>query len=258
MTIKIEARNLSKHYALNNSRLSILKDVNVSIEEGSFICLLGPSGCGKSTFLRCVAGLEQPSSGSIFVDFIPVTGPGPQRTMVFQDYALFPWCNVEQNILFGLQLEKNRHLGGTEHFSIEHLLAMTRLERFRHAYPHQLSGGMKQRVAIARALAVEPDILLLDEPFAAIDAITRESLQRDLIDIWRTYHKTILFVTHSVEEAAVLADKVLVFGGQPARIQQQVNVGLPRPRNLADPQVLEMGGMLRAILDEFSIPQERQ
>ncbi len=249
MPSKIEAHRLTKKYKLRGKELTVLEGVDVAIESGRFVCLLGPSGCGKSTFLRCVAGLEQPSSGFVSVDGRTVTAPGPDRAMVFQDYALFPWCTVEENIRFGLELKANDQLAKSPDVpKIDALLKMTKLEAFRSAYPHQISGGMRQRVAIARALAVRPEILLLDEPFAAVDAITRESLQKDLTEIWSEFGKTILFVTHSVDEAALLADEVLVFGGKPALIQYAFQVEAPRPRKPTDKHVVEAAAVLRDML----------
>lgn len=248
---KIEARGLAKDFLLGHEKVAVLDRLDVAIDEGKFICLLGPSGCGKTTFLRCVAGLETPSAGVVLVDGRPVTAPGPERSMVFQDYALFSWCTVEENISFGLTLRKNRGIassGGPP--SVQGLVTMTKLEGFEHAYPHQISGGMRQRVAIARALAVRPEILLMDEPFAAVDAITRESLQRDLTDIWQAYGKTVLFVTHSVDEAAVLADEVLVFSRRPATVRHRVPLDIARPRRPADKGVIEAAIRLRQLIDQ--------
>ena len=220
------------------------------IGDGKFVCLLGPSGCGKSTFLRCVAGLEQPTSGRILLDGVPVRGPGPDRSMVFQDYALFPWYTVAQNILFGLRLRHNRHLGARDRPTIlRELVALVGLEGFEYAYPHQISGGMRQRVGLARALAVEPGALLMDEPFAAIDAITREDLQQQMVDVWSKTKKTILFVTHSVAEAAFLGDEVHVFGSRPASIRESVTIDLPRPRDPTSPDLAAIAARLRRAID---------
>jgi ABC-type nitrate/sulfonate/bicarbonate transport system ATPase subunit len=248
--VKIEARHLGKEFRLGRSQLAVLHDVNLIIEDGRFVCLLGPSGCGKSTFLRCVAGLERPSTGEIVVDGAPVRTPGPDRTMVFQDYALFPWYTVEQNILFGLRLRHNRQLRSLDHSKVlSELVALVGLQGFEGAYPHQISGGMRQRVGLARALAVNPGALLMDEPFAAIDAITREGLQRQMVDVWRKTRKTVLFVTHSVDEAAFLGDEVHVFGARPASIRESIAISLPRPRDVADPAFAEIVNRLRRAID---------
>jgi len=253
--LKIEARHLGKEFRLGRSQLSVLNDVNLVIEDGRFVCLLGPSGCGKSTFLRCVAGLERPSTGEILVDGAPVRSPGPDRSMVFQDYALFPWYTVEQNILFGLRLRHNRQLHRLDHRKVlSELVALVGLQGFEGAYPHQISGGMRQRVGLARALAVNPGALLMDEPFAAIDAITREGLQQQLVDVWRKTGKTILFVTHSVDEAAFLGDEVHVFGARPASIRETVAIDLPRPRDVTAPAFAEIVRRLRRAIDSGIVP----
>jgi NitT/TauT family transport system ATP-binding protein len=248
--MRIHAENLSKDYVLDGRTLNVLSGVNVDIADGRFACLLGPSGCGKSTFLRCVAGLETPTAGELKVDDRPVAGPGPDRTMVFQDYALFPWYTVEQNISFGLKLARNKPLAHrVADGSIGQLLKLVGLQGFENAYPHQISGGMRQRVAIARALAVDPGVLLMDEPFAAIDAITRETLQREIVDIWSKTHKTVLFVTHSVAEAVYLGDEVHVFGTRPASIRETLEIDLPRPRDPSSPRFVEAVEYLRNAID---------
>lgn len=256
--LKIEARNLGKQFRLGRSQLSVLHNVDLVIEDGRFVCLLGPSGCGKSTFLRCVAGLERPSAGEVVVDGAPVRSPGPDRSMVFQDYALFPWYTVEQNILFGLRLRHNRQLRRLDRGKVlSELVALVGLQGFERAYPHQISGGMRQRVGLARALAVNPGALLMDEPFAAIDAITREGLQRQMVDVWRKTRKTILFVTHSVDEAAFLGDEVHVFGARPASIRETVAIDLPRPRDVTTPAFAEIVRRLRRAIDSGNAsPQE--
>ena len=248
--MRIEARKLSKTFTLDGRQLEVLHELDMQVENGRFVCLLGPSGCGKSTFLRCVAGLEKPSSGSILVDGHLVREPGPDRSMVFQDYALFPWYTVSQNILFGLGLRKNRGSGSRDHKGrLRELIALVGLEGFENAYPHQISGGMKQRVGLARALAVNPGALLMDEPFAAIDAITREGLQRELVDIWTKTGITILFVTHSVDEAAFLADEVHVFGVRPSSIRKTVRIELPREQRVASTAFLGKIAELREAIE---------
>lgn len=248
--MRIHAQGLGKDFALDGRILNVLSNVNVDIADGRFACLLGPSGCGKSTFLRCVAGLETPTSGELLVDGVPVAGPGPDRTMVFQDYALFPWYTVMQNIAFGLKLERNRAIAGRANDgTLDQLLRLVGLQGFENAYPHQISGGMRQRVAIARALAVDPGVLLMDEPFAAIDAITRETLQHEIVDIWTKTRKTVLFVTHSVAEAVYLGDEVHVFGTRPASIRETLVIDLPRPRDTASPRFVEAVEYLRNAID---------
>ncbi len=242
----IEARSVGKQFRLSNELLDVLQGVDLIIEDGRFVCLLGPSGCGKSTFLRCIAGLESISSGRLLIDERPVGPPGPDRTMVFQDYALFPWCTVEQNILFGFNLRKNRSSRTRPQADVlRELINLVGLQGFEQAYPHQISGGMRQRVGLARALAVEPRVLLMDEPFAAIDAITREGLQRQMEIVWSQTKKTVVFVTHSVEEAAILGDEVHVFGARPTSIRDSVKISLPRPRDTSSPAFTAIVNRLR-------------
>jgi NitT/TauT family transport system ATP-binding protein len=209
--------------------LLALQDIELSVGEGEFICLLGPSGCGKSTLLNAVAGFVKPTAGSILVQGKPVMGPGPDRAMVFQEYALFPWMTVSQNVAFGLQIRKlpkariEEVAGG--------LLRKLSLWDFRDRFPKDLSGGMRQRVAIARALALDSPTLLFDEPFGALDALTRRSLQEELLRIWSGLRKTALFVTHSIEESIHLADRVVVMTYRPGTVKRVVPIELPRPRD---------------------------
>jgi NitT/TauT family transport system ATP-binding protein len=248
--VRILARNLAKEFRLDGRDLKVLHDINLTIEDESFTCLLGPSGSGKSTFLRCVAGLETPTAGTLLVDGDPVTGPGPDRSVVFQDYALFPWYTVIENIQFGLRTRKNKHLRKLDTNKITRsLIEMVRLTGFENAYPHQISGGMRQRVALARALAVQPGALLMDEPFAAVDAITRTGLQRQLAEVWSKTRTTVLFVTHSVEEAVFLADEIHVFSVRPATIHKSVKVDLARPRDPALAGFAALVGQLTQAID---------
>jgi len=250
----ISARQLGKSFALEGRMLNVLQDVNVDIPDGRFVCLLGPSGCGKSTFLRLVAGLETASHGELLVNGRPVAGPGPDRAMVFQDYALFPWYTVRGNIELGLKLRRNQAMAGrASDGTLDTLLELVGLKGFENAYPHQISGGMRQRVAIARALAVDPAALLMDEPFAAIDAITRETLQREIVDIWSKTRKTVLFVTHSVAEAVYLGDEVHVFGTRPASIRETLKIDLPRPRDTSDPRFVEAVEYLRQAINQSHV-----
>lgn len=249
--MRIVAENLGKSFKLGSEDLNVLEGVNASFEDGQFACLLGPSGCGKSTFLRCIAGLETATRGRLDIDGKKVAGPGPDRSMVFQDYALFPWYTVEENIRFGLKLRHNRSRAGrSADGTIDQLIQLVGLKGFEKAWLHQISGGMRQRVAIARALAVDPGALLMDEPFAAVDAITRETLQREIVEVWAKTRKTILFVTHSVPEAVYLGDVVHVFGTRPASICESLAIDLPRPRNPTDPRFAAAVEHLRNAIDK--------
>ena len=210
-----------------------LADINLEIEEKEFICLVGPSGCGKTTLLRIIAGLEKPTSGDVRLDGVPIAGPDPQRGMVFQEYSLFPWKSVIDNIAFGLEM---KGISRQERREIaEEYLDIVNLEQFRDAYPHELSGGMRQRVAIARALANNPRVLLMDEPFGALDAQTRNVMQKELLEIWEETKKTVVFVTHSVDEAVYLADRIVVLSPRPGKIEEVIDVNLPRPRDRTEP-----------------------
>ena len=206
-----------------------LDDINLDINTGEFICLLGPSGCDKSTLLNAVAGFSAPTSGSILVDGQPVQKPGPDRGMVFQEYALFPWMTVEQNIAFGLEIKKQPKAQIRE--KVGALLAMLNLQDFRDRYPKDLSGGMRQRVAIARVLALDSPIMLMDEPFGALDSLTRRSLQDELLRIWMEFKKTIIFVTHSIDESIYLADRIVVMTYRPGKIKRDIRVSMPHPRD---------------------------
>ncbi len=194
--------------------------------------IVGPSGCGKSTMLLAVDGLIQPSKGAVFISGRLVTGPGPDRALVFQEFALLPWRSVESNVMLGLQLQKKHSAAQVRDIAKEYI-QMVGLQGFERHHPHQLSGGMRQRVGLARALAVNPEILLMDEPFAALDAQTREVMSYELLRLWEQDKKTVLFVTHGIEEAVYLADRVVVMSGQPGRVRETIPVDLPRPRNLA-------------------------
>ena len=214
--------------------LVALSDINLAIPRGQFICLLGPSGCGKSTLLNAVAGFAPPTSGTITADGRAVTAPGPERGMVFQEYALFPWMTVADNVGFGLQI---KGLGKAEiGRRVDALLAMLSLSDFRQRFPKDLSGGMRQRVAIARVLALDSPILLMDEPFGALDALTRRNLQDELLRIWAELKKTVIFVTHSIEEAIYLADRIVVMTYRPGTVKRDIIVDLPRERDPASPE----------------------
>jgi NitT/TauT family transport system ATP-binding protein len=222
--LKVAVREVSVAYGSHQA----LCDVSLEVRDGEFVCLLGPSGCGKTTLLNAIAGFAPPSAGYITIDNMAVHGPGADRGMIFQEYALFPWFTVEQNVQYGPKL---RGAGRSELQKLsDHYLELVRLEKHKRNYPNQLSGGQRQRVAIARALANQPKTLLMDEPFGALDAMTRESLQEQLLRIWEAERRTCIFVTHSIGEAVFLADTIVVMKAQPGRIQAILNNALPRPR----------------------------
>ncbi len=225
---------VGKTFHASSGPVEALHDIDVTIEKGEFVCLLGASGCGKSTLLRIIAGFEQATRGQVLVRGVDVDRPSPDRGMVFQDYALFPWLTVRQNIEFG---PRHRGVASKDIAQItERFLAMVGLATCADRYPHQLSGGMKQRVAIARVLANDADIVLMDEPFGALDELIRGKLQEDLIEIWQSTKLTIIFVTHSVEEAVLLADRIIVMTAGPGRVDCQIEVDLPRPRDVSLPE----------------------
>ena len=230
----LDLRHVGKVYELNDQRIEALSDANLVVHKGEFVCLIGASGCGKSTLLRIVAGFESPSAGEALMWDKPIAGPAPDRGMVFQDYGLFPWLSVRQNIGFG---PASRGVPKPElRALVDRFVDMVGLTRFADAYPHQLSGGMKQRVAIARVLANDAEMVLMDEPFGALDAMTRERLQDELLDIWQRTKLTVLFVTHSIEEAIFLADRVVVMEPGPGRIASEHRIELPRPRDVSSPE----------------------
>jgi NitT/TauT family transport system ATP-binding protein len=224
----------------------VLDNVSMEAREGEFVCILGPSGCGKSTLLNTVGGFLQPTSGEVEIDGEPVHGPDPRRIFVFQERGVFPWLTVEGNVgfgLFNLSSDEKRE-------RIAHYVKLVGLEGFEHAYPRELSGGMKQRVEVARALAVNPDMLLLDEPFGALDSITRLDMRRELLRIWESERKTILFVTHDIEESVQLADRVVVMSVRPAQIRRTLEIDIPHPRDISSPRYLELRD---CILEEIGL-----
>jgi len=227
MTPKLATRNLSKRF----DGLEALRDLNVEIERGGFVSVVGPSGCGKTTFLRIVAGLETASTGEVLLDGHVVRGPGRDRGFVFQADSLLPWRTVLGNAMIGPEVAGRT--GEPERRRTLELLKLVGLEGFEAYYPRQLSGGMRQRVNLARALAIDPQVLLMDEPFSALDAQTREIMQTELMRIWEQGRKTVLFVTHQIDEAVFLSDRVLVFARRPGRLQESVEIKMPRPRQLA-------------------------
>jgi NitT/TauT family transport system ATP-binding protein len=238
---KIVLDNLTQVYYIRTKenakkqKFTAIKDFSLSIDKGEFIAIVGPSGCGKSTLLDIISGLSKANSGNIFIDGNTITGPALDRGFVMQGYALFPWRTVRRNVEFGLELKK---IPKKERANIsQEYLELVGLKGFEERYPHELSGGMKQRVAIARSLAYDPEVLLMDEPFAAVDAQTRETLQDELLRIWEKTNKTIIFVTHSIEEAVLLADRVVVLTKNPGTIKKVVEINLPRPRTNAEMRV---------------------
>jgi NitT/TauT family transport system ATP-binding protein len=241
---KLRADGISMVFERDGGRVNVLDDISLSVGEGEFVCLLGPSGCGKSTILNVMAGFIAPTAGQVRIDGEPVIGPDPRRIFVFQERGVFPWLTVEGNIGFGLSGlssdERQRR--------IAHYVTLVGLQGFEKTYPRELSGGMKQRVEVARALAVNPDMLFLDEPFGALDSITRLIMRGELLRIWEAERKTIIFVTHDIDEAVQLADRVIVMSARPARIQRIVDIDIPHPRDISAPKYLGLrDGILEAI-----------
>jgi NitT/TauT family transport system ATP-binding protein len=235
---QIELRNITLEYASAENRVTALQDVSFSVEAAEFLCVVGQSGCGKTTMLNIAAGFLEPTKGEILMGGKAVTGKGLDRGVVFQDFAqLFPWRTAQRNVEFGLEM---KGISKEERTEIAlRFLKLVSLEKFARSYPHELSGGMQQRVAIARALAYNPAVLLMDEPFAALDALTREEMQRFLVDVWRETKKTVIYVTHNVAEAVYLADRIIVFSPHPGTVKAQVKISLPRPRDTLSLEFLE-------------------
>lgn len=255
----VRAAGVNKVFGAEPGGVVALKDIDLEISPGEFVCLLGPSGCGKSTLLNAIAGFSLPTSGTLEVSGKPVTAPGPDRGMVFQEYALFPWMTVEANIAFGLDI---RGTGKEEKARIvDDLLDMLGLKEFRHRFPKDLSGGMRQRVAIARVLALDPPIMLMDEPFGALDALTRRSLQDELLRIWRSVGKTIVFVTHSIEEAVYLGSRVVILTYRPGTIKRDVTIDLPYPRDSNSPEFnaikKDLASLVHAEHDRFALDERK-
>jgi len=244
---KIRVQHVSRSYESTRA----LADVSFSVGEGEFCCVVGPSGCGKTTLLRTIAGLNDPDSGSVLVDSEPVTGPGLDRGMVFQEYALFPWRTVRGNVRFGL--DRPACACPDCEARVRELIDLVGLDGFEDAYPKALSGGMKQRVGIARALAVDPEVLLLDEPFASVDARTRDRLHAELLDIWTQTGKTVVFVTHDIDEAVTLADRIVVMDAEPGTVRSIVSVEFDRPRQRTAREFAEFVAQIR---DELGSPHD--
>lgn len=232
----------------DKSSTEALKNVSFDVGDGEFVCLLGPSGCGKTTLLRIIAGLETLTSGDITLNGVSITGPDPKRGMVFQQYSLFPWRTVIDNVTFGLEMQGIDKAESRKH--AEKYIELVGLKQFKNSYPYELSGGMQQRAAIARALANEPEVLLMDEPFGALDAQTRNILQDELLRIWEQRHVTFIFVTHSVDEAVVLSDRIVVMTARPGRIKEIIEVDLPRPRSRTSPEVNRLRDRVLKLLEE--------
>jgi NitT/TauT family transport system ATP-binding protein len=244
---KLIVEGVSKRFLSKRASVEALDDVSLTVAEGEFVCLVGASGCGKSTLLDIMAGLTRPDSGRVVADGQLVQGPGRQRLVMFQESALFPWLDTFGNVMFGLKLKPE--LTNSQRREIaEHYLRLVGLEKFQHAYVHELSGGMKQRVALARSLAPDPQVLLMDEPFAALDALTRDQLYDDLQRIWQESRKTIVFVTHNVREAVCLGDRVVLMSPGPGRISQIFDIPLPRPRDINSPELAGYASQVAAAL----------
>jgi NitT/TauT family transport system ATP-binding protein len=252
----IRLEHVTKEFRSSNGPMTAIDDISMDVRDSEFLCIVGPSGCGKSTLLRMIAGLDAPTGGRILIDGRPVNGTSPKVGFVFQEYTLFPWRTVEKNVEFGLELkdvppEKKREIAAR-------YIDMVGLSKFRGSYPHQLSGGMKQRTAIARTLAVGPEILLMDEPFGALDAQTRNILQEQLLEIWQKEKIKILFVTHSVDEAVFLADKVAIMTARPGQIKEVVDIDIPRPRIRTNPEVNSIrDGILKSLFAEVKKLSDR-
>lgn len=241
--------NVSKRFQSKNKEINVLEKINLEAQNGEFICILGPSGCGKSTLLNIIAGLEKPTEGKVFLNGREVLSPGPDRVVMFQESALFPWLKVIDNVEFGMKIrgvpKKERHERALKY------LKMVHLTKFKDVYAHQLSGGMKQRVALARALTLDSEVLLMDEPFAALDSQTKNILLLELQRIWWETKKTIIFVTHNIEEAVLLADKVVVMSSNPGKIKKVFEMRLARPRLLDNPDIVYMiSAIMKELKDE--------
>lgn len=241
--MQIEFRNITVTFPQpNGGSLVAVEGFNLKVEKGEFVTIVGPSGCGKSTMLLVADGLLRATAGQVFFEGRAITAPGPDRALVFQEFALLPWRTIESNVMLGLELQK-KHTQAQMRDLVTHYIQMVGLRGFERHYPHQLSGGMRQRVGLARALAVNPASLLMDEPFAALDAQTREIMSEELLRIWEEDKKTVLFVTHGIEEAVYLADRIVVMSAHPGRVKEIIHVDLPRPRSLAikdDPQFVHL------------------
>ena len=243
---KLELVDVTKIFGAEKEEMKALESINLEVKENEFLCFIGPSGCGKTTLLRMVAGLDYPSSGKIILDGKEIKGPSPDRGMVFQEFSLFPWRTVIKNVTFGLEIQGIDR--GEQYKIAKEYIELVGLKGFENRYPYELSGGMKQRVAIARALATNPAILLMDEPFGSVDAQTRNILQEELLEIWKRTKKTVLFVTHSVDEAVYLADRVAVMSTRPGCLIKCLDIDIPRPRKRTSMEVNEFREKLLMLL----------
>jgi NitT/TauT family transport system ATP-binding protein len=242
--VKLRVSGISKTFRRRDDSLLVLDDISFDVRAGEFFVIVGPSGCGKTTFLRIVQGLDMPSGGEILLSGKPLTGPGPDRGFVFQNDSLFPWRTVLRNVTFGNELRGEPRQKAER--AARSIISLVGLSGFEGHYPHELSGGMRQRVNLARALNVAPDILLMDEPFASLDALTREAMQQELLRIAAETGKTVLFITHQIDEAVLLADRIAVFSGRPGRLMRTIDVDLPRPRSLQ----IKRGAKFQGLVDE--------
>jgi NitT/TauT family transport system ATP-binding protein len=254
-TPALELRGVAKAFRTGGREVLALDGIDLTVASGELVCLLGPSGCGKSTLLNAIAGFAPPTAGTLLANGRAVAGPGPDRAMVFQEYALFPWMTVEANVAFGLELKGEARAAIRPR--VERLLRGLGLWEFRDRFPKDLSGGMRQRVAIARVLAIDPPMLLMDEPFGALDALTRRNLQDELLRIWAELRKTIVFVTHGIEEAIYLADRVVVMTYRPGRVKRIVRVTLPRPRDTGSPEFNALEREVSALVMEEQARHEQ-
>jgi NitT/TauT family transport system ATP-binding protein len=249
----IVIQGLGLTYGSAAGNFEALRDINLTIEPGEFICLLGPSGCGKTTLLNTIAGFLEPTAGAVYMDGARITGPGPDRGVVFQQYAVFPWLTVRENVRFGLKLSANRRSAEEIDRITDHFIDLVNLTDFKDSYPKELSGGMKQRVAIARSYAVNPQVLLMDEPFGALDAQTRHFMQESLLQILEKERKTVVFVTHGVEEAAFLSTRVVAMAARPGRIREIIPIALPYPRDAATktaPEFIKIRARIEKVVRE--------
>lgn len=250
--LAIDVKKVSKTYIRKEEDFTVLNNVDLHIDDGEFICFLGPSGCGKTTLLRIIAGLEKADEGEVYDREELITGPSKERGFIFQQYSLFPWLNVLDNVLFGLK--SNEKSNKAENLATaEDYIKRVGLSEFKYNYPHELSGGMKQRVAIIRSLVNHPPILLMDEPFSAVDMLTRHSLQDQLTDIWKKSNSTILFVTHDIDEAIYLADKIVIMDKNPGRIQDIVEVPFERPRQRESEEILKFQDKIESKLTKWEV-----
>jgi ABC-type nitrate/sulfonate/bicarbonate transport system ATPase subunit len=242
---KVVIDHVNKQFPTKTGPLHVLDDIDLTVAEGEFVCLLGPSGCGKSTLLNTVAGFERPTSGRVLIDGEPVVEPNPRRVFVFQEYGIFPWASVWDNVALGLQHGISK---GEQATKVQETINLVGLTGFERSYPMELSGGMKQRVEVARALAVSPDVIYMDEPFGALDSLTRLTMRSEIIRIWQQQRPTILFVTHDVDESLQLAERIVVMSARPGRIERILDVDLPHPRDLGSPEYGRIKNQLYELL----------